>query len=355
MFKKYNFDPTNPTNRYSFEIYDTDISIINGIRRVIISDIQVPGIIGENEPTVEIIKSNGPLHNEYLIHRIGLIPICLKENEIDDYEDNSIELELNVENKGTNILNVTTNDITVKKNNVSLNKKELNEMFYPNMISNDYILITRLRHNEYLHFKANVVKKNGKYNASFNPVSLANFSYIIDDSKITKDTSILDKERNYYTDEYGECNAVLFEIESINKYITPKYLLNKSFDILISKLYNIINYIKTDNVIINNYNDLENTYEITIDNEDDTIGNIIQSFIHNKFVRKNENVLNNITCTYCGYICPHPLKTILQIRFTLPEQTNSKVFIDFLEYNCVSIIELLQNIKSEWNIFVKDK
>ena len=91
MFKNYTFDSSLPINRYSFEIFDIDIAVINSIRRVILSDIEIPGMIGEgNDVSINIIANNGPLHNEYLIHRIGLIPICLKENEIDDYEDNSI-------------------------------------------------------------------------------------------------------------------------------------------------------------------------------------------------------------------------------------------------------------------------
>ena len=90
MFKNYTFDPKNPTNRYTFEIYDIDLSIINAFRRIILSDIEIPGMIGETEPTIKILSSNGPLHNEFLVHRIGQIPICLKENEVDNYVDNSL-------------------------------------------------------------------------------------------------------------------------------------------------------------------------------------------------------------------------------------------------------------------------
>ena len=162
MFKNYLFDPNNPTNRYTFEIYDIDVSIINSIRRILLSEINIPGIIGENnDATVEIIKSNGPLHDEFLMHRIGLIPISLKESEIDNYEDNSITLELNIENTTVNTINVTSENITAKRNEIDINKKELSEIFYPNMISKDHILITRLRNGEYLHFKANVVKRMG--------------------------------------------------------------------------------------------------------------------------------------------------------------------------------------------------
>lgn len=354
MFKNFSFDPKNPTNRYSFEIYDIDLSIINSIRRVILADIKIPGMIGEQDPTIEIINSNGPLHNEFLIHRIGLIPLCLKESEIDNYEDNSIILELNVENTTLNNINVTTEHITAKRNNINIDKKELSEIFYTDMISNDYILITRLRPGEALHFKANVVKKNGKYNAAFNPVSLANLSFITDKSKITKETNILDKERLYYTNKNGEPNVIKFEIEPINKYLTPKYLINKAIELLIEKLNNLITNIKSNNIEIKKFNNLDSTYEFTIDNEDDTLGNIIQSFIYNKFVRNNEKIQDNITCSYCGYICPHPLKNILNIRITLPEQTNDKKFIDFLEYNCFSLIDVLQIIKTDWNIFIKD-
>ena len=249
MFKNYIFDPKNPTNRYTFEIYDIDLAMVNAFRRIILSEIEIPGMIGENEPTIEIISSNGPLHNEILTHRIGLIPICLKENEVDNYIDNSIILELNVNNTTNTMKNVTTEDIIVKRNDKEIDKKELREIFYPNMVTNNYILITRLRENEYLHFKGSVVKKNSKYNAAFNPVSLCTFSNIIDKSKITKDMSILDKEREYYVNKYGDPNAFKFEIEPINKYLTPKYLINKSIEILINKLNNLLSNIRSSNEV----------------------------------------------------------------------------------------------------------
>ena len=227
-------------------------------------------------------------------------------------------------------------------------------MFYPNMISNDHILITRLRENEYLHFKASVVKRNSKYNASFNPVSLCTFSYIVDKSKITKEMSILDKERQYYVNKYGDPNAFQFEIEPINKYITPKYLINKAIEILINKINNLITNIKsTEEVKLIKV--LENTYKFIIDNEDDTLGNVIQSFIHDKYVRNNDTIMENISCKYCGYICPHPLKNLLEIQITLENQTDESIYKDFLQTNCLLIIDKLQDIKTEWNIFVEKK
>lgn len=356
MFENYYHN--KKLDRYSFEIHDVDLSIINGIRRTILTDIPIPGIIGEDSSTIEIIKNNGPLHNEILSNRIGLIPICLSEDDIENYDDNSLVLELNVSNSGNEIINVTTGDIKATMNDKALTNKELSIMFPVNPISNSHILITRLRTGEHLHFKATVVKKTARFNSAFCPVSLSNFFYIQDPKIANEKTNVLDKERSYYKNEYGDPNAIQFEIEPINNLLPIKYIFNKAIEIIIGKIENLISNITSQDINYNGvkvykFQNLENTYEFNIQNEDDTLGNIIQSIIHNKFVRNPKNTLNDKHCSYIGYICPHPLKSELIIRFTLDNEKNQDEFIKFLEYNCRSIIDILTNIKTEWNIFSK--
>lgn len=358
MFRNYSYDPENPSDKHSFEIHDVDIAIINGIRRTILTDIPIPGIIGEDQPTVQIIKNNGPLHNEIIAHRIGLLPICLSEDEIENYEDGSLELELNVVNEGAHILNVTTADIKGKKHGKDLSKKDLSVMFPENSVSKSHILITRLRTNEQLHFKATVVKRTARYNAAFSPVSLSNLFYMQDPKLAKKKDNVLDKERAYYTNQFGEANAIQFEIEPINKLIGPKYLVNKALEIIADKLNKLITNIISESlghngVVMKASKNLQNTFEFTIQDEDDTLGNIIQSHIHTKYVRNDAATLDNIHCSYIGYICPHPLKTEVIVRFTLDGQTNPSAFIKFLETNCRVIVEELAMIKREWNKFSK--
>jgi len=356
MFRNYSFDPKSSTNSHTFEVHDIDLSIINGIRRVILTDIPIVGIIGETvdniDPTVDIIVNTCPLHNEIITHRIGLIPICLKEEEIESYQDGTIELELNVLNEGNKIEAITTKNIKAKRNGKDITDKELKEMFPPNAISNDNILITRLRSGEQLHFKAQLVKKTARFNSSFNPVSLCNFSYIQNPEEADKKEGILNKERAYYKNKFGDPIAFLMDIEHINKNVAPKYLINKSIEIIIEKLNNIRNnLIKDDNIKVKQFQEIENTYEFFIDDEDDTLGCIIQSIIHSKYIR-NKNKFNQTTCSYIGYICPHPLKSLLVIRITLDDETRKASFINFLEMNCKMIIDELISIKSTWNKFV---
>ena len=92
------------------------------------------------------------------------------------------------------------------------------------------------------------------------------------------------------------------------------------------------------------------TREFIIENEDDTIGNVIQSFIHNKYIREKSK-FNDINCVYVGYICPHPLKQLMIVRITLEDITDDMVIISFFESNCKDIINNLSNIKINWNKF----
>lgn len=362
MFQNYTYD--KPSNCHSFDIYNIDLAVVNGIRRVILTDIPTPGIIGEkldnDDPTVEILINNGALHNEIIIHRIGLIPICLTEDEIKSYEDNDIQIELNMKNTTNKTIDVTTNHITATRNSVNISENELKDIFPANKISKDYILITRLRTGEHLHFKANIVKRKGRDNASFNPVSLSNFSYIQDPKEADQKSNILDKERSYYKNKYGDPTRFKFDIESINHNIGPKYLVSKSLDIIINKLELLkkeLNAEISEKVKIQQFQNIEGTYEFIVEDEDDTLGNIIQSYIHNQYIREKNQFKDKISCTYIGYICPHPLKSLMIIRISLEniDVSNSpKVFASFLEANCTTIIDELSKIKNDWSTFAID-
>jgi hypothetical protein len=151
MFKNYTFDQAS--NKHSFDIENLDLSIINSVRRVILSEIPVVGFYGEDEPTVDIIFNSGPLHDEFMKHRVGLIPIYVSEEMTNNYEDNDYTFELNKENNNPDhkMLNITTADFTGTYKDKKLSDKELNEIFPPNPITKNHILITRLRLNEKIH------------------------------------------------------------------------------------------------------------------------------------------------------------------------------------------------------------
>ena len=344
MFKNYIYEPKS--GKHSFDIDNIDLSIANSIRRIILTEIPVVGFYGEDEPSIDIITNTGPLHNEFMKHRIGLIPINVSEVITDKYIDNDYKFELNVMNNTSSTINITTADFTGTYKDIELTVNELKMLFPTNPITKSNILITRLRAGEELNLIAKAVKKTAKTNASFSSVSLSNFYFIEDKKEADKKDNILDKHRSYVKNIYGDPTLLKFEIETVNN-LSYLYLFSTAIIILINKLKLLITNIEANEIMIEPIPNNPFSVNFHIENEDDTLGNVIQSLLHNKYIRQT-NKHKGINCSYVGYICPHPLKQLMIVRLTLDEQTDTEKFKQFLIDNCYEIIRELENINTEW-------
>lgn len=318
-------DIVNASKRFQFEIHNMDLAIINAIRRVILSEIPTLGFMGENEVSVKIIKNNGPLHNEFMIHRIGMIPIHFSEEETEAFVENEYEFYLDIKNTSTTSLNVTTRNIKGKRSGIEITEKELGRLFPVHPITKQPILITRLRQNEELAFTANVVKTTATEHAAFSPVSLCSFFYIQDAVKNADVKDILLRERNYMKNEFGDPTAIEFSMES-EMGLSPKYLVAKAIEILRQKTETIDRELEantSDKVEFIVNPEIKDTFDLHILNESDTFGNLFQSLVFSKYIRDKQLVLDNkYTMTYVGYYAPHPLDPKIVIRLTLKNKDN---------------------------------
>jgi len=323
-----NFSCNKKLNRISIETKDIDLSILNGIRRILLMDIPILGFIGNGiDTTVNIIENTTVLNNEIITNRIALIPLDVSEKYNDKYisGENKLEIELNV-SCTENIKIITTQDLIVT----------IDQQKVANFFKKPYITITKLRKNESLHLKAEAVKETGRKNASFNIVS---GSTVYNKPKVpfTNTKSIIEQERDYNEGEY------VLEFEIINNTISHKYMLLKAIDILISKLSILI-----DKSTIEKFENNEETYDFSIPDENDTVGNIIQSYIFDNYVISKKQTVENCICTYIGYIVKHPLDKVLTIRMTLKDAKSKEEYINFLGIICNEIIEnKLQLIKEQ--------
>lgn len=331
---------SDPHGRFSFEIHDLDLAVVNGIRRVILTDIPVVAFDGEDNPSFKVLANNGPLHNEIILQRFGLIPIHMTAEETETFNPDEYEFEINVENETSQLLNVTTKNMTVTK---AGQKVDATKYFPADSYTKEYILITRLRANEKLHVKGKAVKQTAHYHAGFCPVSLCSFTFM--GSAAPQDTNPLTKERAFYKNEYGDPRSILFSLETETA-LSPTFLVSKSVDMLISK---VNAFISSETLSLPKRTD--NGMEWHIEGEDDTLGNLIQSIIHNHYIREGQATSKGRQVTYAGYFCPHPLETTVVVRICIADHTevSDSEYIDEMIGSCARVTAILERVRTEWN------
>lgn len=109
-------------NNLNFEIkgnkeYGLDKSLINGIRRILLTDIKTVSFDDDN---IIIENNSGSLHNEFLKSRISLIPLYINP---DDYY-NQYLFELNINDFTEPIINITADMFNI----YGLNKDTINNI-----------------------------------------------------------------------------------------------------------------------------------------------------------------------------------------------------------------------------------
>ena len=97
-------------------------SIVNALRRTLLSDIQSIGFrIDMNNKDIHIIQNNTSLHNEFLEHRISLIPLYI---DPDNYHKQYL-FKLNVNSNSEDTVKMITSehfDIYPLKNDIDIDK-----------------------------------------------------------------------------------------------------------------------------------------------------------------------------------------------------------------------------------------
>lgn len=364
-------------NRSKFTIKNIDVSIVNALRRIVLSEIpNVAVSFDAYDQTLNDTKVNtntSSLHNEFLGHRLSMIPLFLTKTEIDNYEEIDYRFVLNVKNDTKFIKNVTTNDIIIyNSSNEQLSDAEHQRIFPLDRFTNDPILITKLKPNIFdtqngeaidMEFKAR--KGIAKHNACWCPVSLCSYTFTIDDikannvlaellntiddpSKVAKTKQVfntLDRQRYYMTNEYNEPNSFEFVIQS-ECLLKPTELFYQGMLVLKQKLVSMVQ--DASKFEVGTINNDKMFFCYTIHEEDHTLANFLQSYILNNYCRKN------LLVDYIGYFVPHPLETDVVIKLKFKESIAQKSTNDaqtFLQEVCKTASLYIDSLITEWLAF----
>ena len=383
----------NP-QRIQFTIKDIELSIVNAIRRIILSEL--PNVAFYFDPydvdnnDIIIKNNNSVLHNEFLAHRISLIPIHFHENEINDFKPDDYRFILKKKNTLSSQINITTKDIEIFNNNDEKYDEKFRERLFPkNKITNDYILITKLKPNLYepqkgeeidIEFKGsiNIAKKHSRWcptsqSCYYNKIDEELASSVfkekvieqekIKGSKLSEDEvkdmkskfDALDIYRYFKKNKFDEPNEFIFQIESECR-MRPNYLFFKGLIILISKLENFITNLTNnhDSINITQMGNVDNFYQIGIKNEDHTLINVLQTLIYKQHFQRSDVITNKIL-EYIGFYQPHPLDSVmyLKLKFSIDIKADKDFTKTFMIDAINKIIQDLHIITKEWVSFVK--
>ena len=356
-----NFD-TSLHDTLKFDVNNCNSSFINCLRRIILTNIETIGFRTDNNENtdIKIIENTSSLHNEFLLHRLGLIPVYT--NDISSYDETKYKFTLDVDNKTQQIIDITTKDIQIL--NIESNKLENNEMFFPkNHITNDHILITRLKPTpdgigEKIKFEGVSSKGMGKEHVRFSPVSNVCFTNKIDpkileeefklysaenpdinNDKLKHKFTLEESERCFYINENGDPNRFEFTIESCGV-MNPKDILIEGLNKIKLKIKHFMSELEKSlsnnesRISIKESKSLMKAFDITITNENHTLGHLLQSHINELYKTKN---------IFVGYMNPHPLEKKIVFRIKVD---NIKAVKEIFTKTCSGITNQCESLIS---------
>ena len=164
-----------------FELTNTDPDIANALRRVMIAEVPTVAI-----DLVEIEVNTTVLNDEFIAHRLGLIPLVSHavEGMISPFEGDGdfqeVDFYLDIHCTSDDTQNITSHDLVRES---SYDHPEL-ESVRPVDEGGDAsdsqrgILIVKMRKGQELKLKAKARKGIGKDHAKWSPVATARFKYV---------------------------------------------------------------------------------------------------------------------------------------------------------------------------------
>ncbi|KAK9837884.1 hypothetical protein WJX74_007190 [Apatococcus lobatus] len=167
-----------------FVLSDTDPSVANALRRVMLSEVPTLAI-----DLVEIEVNTTVLNDEFIAHRLGLIPLVSQRvwdftgaydtNDDDENALMDIVFQMDVKCTGDDTLDVTSNDLQLDPS-----FPDIHPVAYStgpqDAQAEKGVLLVKLRKGQHLKLKAIARKGIGKDHAKWQPVATVAFQYMPD-------------------------------------------------------------------------------------------------------------------------------------------------------------------------------
>jgi DNA-directed RNA polymerase subunit L len=358
---------------FGFTLSGVNVSIANAIRRTILSDIPIVVFrtLPNEQNKCKIITNTTRLNNEIIKQRLSCIPIHI--TDIRDFPLKNFIMEVNIENNTDTVMIVTTEDFTIKDlvTGKMVSKDKVKEIFPANDHTGYYIDFVRLRPRisdeipgEKIHLICEFDIGSAKEDGMFNVVSTCSYGFTIDsalqDAELAKkrqqwkDEGKSEKEIDFESKNWKlldgkriyKKNSFDFIIQSVGIH-TNNEIVDIACKILIEKLKEIDEIIEKDELEIKNSdNTMANCFDVILENEDYTIGKILEYFLYTKFYEKN-------ILTFCGFKKMHPHDNYSIIRLAYTDPIEKSTIKGNLKDCIFEAVTLYSNLKKEFSRFAK--
>ncbi len=328
-----------------FEVADVDVAVVNALRRVVLSEVPNAAF---HPSSVRIIANTGALHNEFMGHRLSMIPLCFDADEIYDLENAEngtaqLRFVLDKRNTGREPLHVTTRDFVIyARDGTVLDDADRERILPADPVTGDHVLITTLRphpsnpkEGEHLHVECRPVIGIARDHAAWCPVSMCTFENKVDDAAAEagflarleelraergRDLSepevaeyrarffIMDAKRFFVKDDRGEPTAFVFRLES-ECALAPELLVFRGLCMLRDKLRRHRQHaVQADD---------GGMMQVVVQGEGHTFGNLWQALTYNASTTASASAARFLL-DFVGYYVPHPLEERVVLKMHSP-------------------------------------
>jgi len=326
---------------YRFTLSNIDLSLANALRRTILRDIPTVAI---EEEKVQIQKNTGRLHNEIVKHRLACIPV--HSTDLEQLPGNYM-LELSHKNDTENIIYVTSGDFRIKNKSTDnyVTEAEVSRIFPKNELTQYYCDFIRLRPKigdtipgEEIQLTAEFSVKSAADNSIYSVVSKCSYGNSIDVERVEsewekQEAKLQSEELSQVEIDFHKKNFYLLDAQRIFKensfdfvvqtvgVLSNKDIVKMACKILIQKMDALVLATDSDMVPIKiSETTIENSYDINLENEDYTVGKVIEYILYDKYYAGDEKLLN-----FCGFSKTHPHNTdsIIRVGYLMKTDKNT--------------------------------
>ena len=377
------------SSELSFEILDTDVCVVNSLRRVLLTEVKSLVFRGfpHKQNCINIKKNNTKFNNEYIKHRMQCIPIYNNNPKTFESFVQKYQLKLNVVNNTNNLIYVTSADFVVYEKStdtpIANQEKQVRRLFPPNPLTGDFIPICCLKPRitdadeaEEIDMVVDFSIGKPKEDACWNMVSKCCYENKKDDARFQKilkkdeqacqehfksqvdydtymktemspeekrDFEIIESQRVFVPNHY------IMYVESIGVY-DNQVLLSFACEYMLGRLEEFNGFLSNaqikntcieleDYCLYKDKSTVKPVYILYVKDDDYTIGKIIEKYLYYMF---------QSTLYYVSFKKEHPHHTYSLISFSYKKEVSEQEIIANIRSVSDELIDIYTKIHSKF-------